>query len=110
MFEIKIEPNTNLLEETLYALRFFGESPENVLFVTDGENYYSFQEFVEDAKDINYYDGYYLIEINSELKIVGKDFWLERGHDDGAEWWSFKRIPKKENYTYSNRLQIKEKK
>ena len=28
-----------------------------------------------------------------DLKIIGKDWWMERREYDGAEWWEFKKAP-----------------
>jgi hypothetical protein len=63
-----------------------------VLFVTDEKGYISFEEFLEES-DFEYNNNHYLHKINLKLKIVGKDFWLERSEYDGLEWWEFKTLP-----------------
>ena len=50
------------------------------------------KEFLEHA-NVEYNDGYGLEEINTDLILVGKDFWLERGTYDGSEWWEYKSMP-----------------
>lgn len=83
----------NLLQETLEVLKENNKKEADVCFVTNGENVFAWEEFCEVAKDINYDDGFGTNEIKIELKIVGKDWWLEREEYDGSEWWEFKTIP-----------------
>lgn len=83
----------NLLEETLEELRDNNKGEKDVCFVTDGEKFFTWNSFVKLAKDINYDDGFGREEINASLKIVGKDWWLERHEYDGSEWREFKTIP-----------------
>ena len=83
----------NLLKETLEVLRDNNKEEKDVCFVTDGEKFFTWNSFVELAKDINYEEGYGREEINTDLKIVGKGWWLERDVYDGSEWWEFKTIP-----------------
>lgn len=40
-----------------------------------------------------YDSGYGLAEIDEGLKVVGKDWWLERHEYDGSEWWEYKTMP-----------------
>lgn len=85
----------NLLEETLQKLKDYDKKEEDVLFVTNGKKAFSWKRFKELAKNLRYDDGYGAAEINTELKIVGKDWWLERYEYDGAEWWDFKTPPER---------------
>ena len=82
----------NLLKETVGRMMEYGKSPEDVLFVMDRDSWCSWEEFVKNA-DFEYNDGYGGHEIELELKVVGKDWWLERGEYDGSEWWEFKTMP-----------------
>lgn len=85
----------NLLEETLQKLKDYDKKEEDVLFVTNGKKAFSWERFKELAKNLIYDDGFGSSEINTELKIVGKDWWLERYEYDGAEWWDFKTPPER---------------
>ncbi|MBQ1392104.1 MAG: hypothetical protein IIY81_00915 [Lachnospiraceae bacterium] len=85
----------NLLKETLEALEDNGKKEEDVIFVTNGKKAFSWGRFKELAKNLIYDDGYGAVEINTELKIVGRDWWLERGEYDGSEWWDFKTPPER---------------
>lgn len=79
----------NLLEETLYAIKKHGESPENILFIGSMESGESctFKQFKELA-NFNYDDGYGGQEIREDLIIVFKSGnRLVREEYDGAEWW-----------------------
>ena len=51
--------------------------------------------FMEIAKRTNYDNGYGGNEIPLSLKIVGKDWWLERDEYDGSEWFEYKTLPEK---------------
>lgn len=41
--------------------------------------------------------GYGAAHVPTDLAIVGKGWWLERGEYDGSEWWNFKETPKQIN-------------
>lgn len=84
----------NLKKETLKILERYGKTPKEVSYVTDGQKYISFDEFLA-AADFNYDNGYGGNEISLSLKVVGHDFWLERSEYDGSEWWSFKSTPQR---------------
>ena len=51
--------------------------------------------FMKIAKETNYDNGYGRNEIPISLKIVGKDWWLEREEYDGSEWFEYKTLPEK---------------
>ena len=84
----------NLLSETLNILLENGKTPEDVLWVGDETRYMSWEDFKK-AAYTSYDNGYGSEEVFESLKIVGKDFWLERNSYDGSEWWEFKTIPNK---------------
>lgn len=93
---------TNLLSETTEELALNGKSVDEVLWVQIGERGYrnprkaisfTWEQFAALAKDVNYDSGYGGNEILGTLKIVGCDWWLERGEYDGSEWWEFKTMP-----------------
>ena len=96
----------NLLDETLEKIKANGKSIEEIKFVMaetvrvkNGmtypfEEYMNWEDFAEQADKI-YDDGYGGNEVKMGLKIIGKNWWLERHEYDGAEWWEFKQIPKK---------------
>ena len=65
------------------------ESIYNKLYTVD------INDFMEIAKRTNYDNGYGGNEIPLSLKIVGKDWWLERDEYDGSEWFEYKTLPKK---------------
>lgn len=82
----------NLLKETIEILKENKKEPEDVVAIIDGEFRTSWENFVEIA-DFEYDDGFGGSEICEILKIVGKDFWLERHEYDGSEWWEYKTMP-----------------
>lgn len=92
----------NLLLETQEILAAHSKTPAHVSFVMRAAQHYenrpaisfSWAEFAALA-DFNYNSGYGGNEIEGSLKIVGADWWLERGEYDGSEWWEFKTMPKR---------------
>lgn len=106
---------SNLLEETLGELNNNGKSPSDVLWVgSKGEPRHgkfcgTWIEFAALADHFDYDDGYGGANINTELVVVGPDWWLERGEYDGSEWWEFKTLPaKQENMTPIRRADLDE--
>ncbi len=85
--------NTNLWEETQLILADNAKSWEDVLYVTADHFNISKENFEMVAKQTEYYQGYGAAEVATDLKLVGKDFWVERGEYDGSEWWDFKIPP-----------------
>ena len=85
----------NLLQETIEVLKRYNKTLEDIIFIKDDEdsNFKVSAEQLKTILDVDYYNGYGLVEINSELKLVGKDFWLERHEYDGSEWWEYKELP-----------------
>lgn len=95
--------NKSLLQETIDVLSSAGKTISDVRFVVSGGRWLdrgdklqlgSWDDFAKLA-DIKYDSGYGSAEINTTLKIVGDNWWLERGEYDGSEWWEFKTIPSK---------------
>lgn len=79
----------NLYEETLEALQKHGKTEKDVLMVVGYPFYTDWEHFRLNSKF--YYDnGFGCPEINTNLKIVGNTWWLERSEYDGSEWWVFK--------------------
>jgi hypothetical protein len=82
----------NLLQETIKDLKAAGKTSADVRFVSDGENWCTWENFAK-AADFDYYRGFGSAYINGCLVIVGDNWWLERGEYDGSEWWEFKTLP-----------------
>lgn len=88
-----------LLEETVVILDKMQKCITEILFVSyqdsdEKEYFIHWNEFAELAQ-FSYDTGFGTREINPSLKVVGKDFWLERHEYDGSEWWEFKTLPTK---------------
>ena len=96
----------NLLSETLNILLENGKTPEDVLWVGDETRYMSWEDFKK-AAYTSYDNGYGSEEVFESLKIVGKDFWLERNSYDGSEWWEYKTYPIKPETEYQSKLLTK---
>lgn len=88
----------NFLSETIDFLGLFNKSPDDVEYVTDGEQCCSWYAFSKIAECIDYDRGYGLQFINDDLKIVGKDWWLERYEYDGMEGWELHTYPVQPEY------------
>lgn len=88
----------NLRIETAEILQENGKSAADVRWVkfgTPGAMFHcTFDEFVA-AANFEYDDGFGGNEIGLSVKVVGDDWWLERGEYDGSEWWEFKTLPTK---------------
>lgn len=98
----------NLYEETIKTLEKNNKKIEDIEFIETDLNYewlgldateniveIDIDNFIELAKKTNYDNGYGGEEIPPTLKIVGKDWWIERNSYDGSEWWEFKTLPEK---------------
>lgn len=55
------------------------------------------ENFEKVAKKTNYDSGYGSVNVATDLVVVGKNWWLERGEYDGSEWWDYKERPKQVN-------------
>jgi hypothetical protein len=93
---------TNLLQETVEILKANGKTPADVLWVggkesgwKDDAKFVGLWPDFESAANFDYDAGYGGAQINTSLKIVGDNWWLERGEYDGSEWWEFKTLPGK---------------
>lgn len=84
----------NLLEETIKVLEKHNKTFDDVEWIGTTEIEISVNEFIKEANR-EYDDGYGDAEVNLDLVVVGKDFWLERNEYDGLEWWDFKMMPKR---------------
>jgi hypothetical protein len=84
----------NLLKETLQVLQEANKSPADVQWVQWEQFFCSWPEFAA-AANFEYDPGYGGAEVVVSLKVVGSDWWLERGEYDGSEWWDFKTLPTK---------------
>lgn len=84
----------NLLKETKEILERHSKTFDDILFVGDKSDHtkMTVKEFLEHA-NVEYKNGYGVEEINTDLILVGKDFWLERHEYDGSEWWEYKSMP-----------------
>jgi hypothetical protein len=89
--------HSNLLTETISILGANGKSEADVLWIGDENRYISWLEFSSEANKI-YYNDRGRQEVNRFLKVVGKDFWLERHMYDGKEFWEYKEQPTKPSF------------
>lgn len=97
----------NLLEETKAILAAYGKTLSDIDFVTtmNGPDYcndelvYLLEGNLEELLNVEYDDSFGGAVVVEELKLVGKDFWLERHTYDGSEWWEFKQLPTKPERT-----------
>lgn len=101
------KPDTNLYDETTQSLKENGKSWKDVKYISMGRDYsfssddgenkifsIEIEDFITYSKNVLYDSGYGATEINTTLKIVGDDWWLERHEYDGAENWAYKEKPK----------------
>lgn len=92
--------NKNLLQETLNILYDSSLTEEDVEYVTNGQNIITWDCYKYLAKNINYkQDNNTLTPVGYGLKIVGKDWWIERNESGNLSWFEFKRLPNKANFT-----------
>ena len=82
----------NLREETIAVLKEHGKKWSDVVGVCGNDFQITKEQFLKLA-DKRYDSGYGGNEVALDLKVVGKDFWLERNEYDGAEWWEYKELP-----------------
>lgn len=92
----------NFKDEILEKLHHHGKTKDDVLFITDDKVYCRFDDFLNLIKDYEYDSGYGMQYIYHHLKIVGKDWWMERHEYDGGECWHFKTIPSKPHIESNN--------
>lgn len=82
----------NLLQETIDCLNYNGKHAEDVVWVGNKKEWFSWKQFV-DAANFEYNSHYGKAMINESLVVVGHGWWLEREEYDGQEWWEFKEMP-----------------
>lgn len=85
----------NLWQETEGMLRSHGLSLTDVEFVDMPSGWATIEQFKAVAEDINYDPGYGIEEISCHLRIVGRDWWLDRREYDGSEWWEYHQRPQR---------------
>ena len=95
----------NLWEETIEVLKSYSLTWDDVeAVILDYSNITIPKEnFEEVARKTNYDKGYGAVEIRSDLKIIGWNWWLERAEYDGSEWWELKTKP----YIPNNIIKVK---
>lgn len=82
----------NFKQETLDALAKNGKVTGDIKFVNVKIDSITWEQLIE-LSDFEYDDGYGMAVIDQSMKIVGDNWWLERGEYDGSEWWEFKTLP-----------------
>lgn len=97
----------NFLQETLRIMEVNKVDPDEVVYVFNDFGYCSWEEF-EKVANFEYDNGYGVCYVGLDLVVRGSDWWLERREYDGAEWWSFRRFPEKENQVHTEHLVLKE--
>jgi len=98
----------NLLKETIKKLKYEGKKAQDVIWCGSKDFRFSWKKFKEVA-NFDYNNGFGGQEVAEDLKIVGKDFWLERHEYDGSEWWEYKEMPEKTKKTIKNpKLTVRE--
>lgn len=92
----------NLLEETKEILSKHNKTLDDIEFAIlipsgwciDNKDFHILEGNLEKKLNVEYYNGYGSVEVNLSLKLVGKNFWLERYEYDGSECWEYKELPK----------------
>ena len=82
----------NLLEETKAILENNDKSLKDIEWIGTSKHYVNKEKALE-LFDKEYDSGYGAQEVATNLKVVGKDWWLERHEYDGSEWWEMKKMP-----------------
>ena len=88
--------NRTLLEETIHVLKMYGKTLDDIIAICTNDCQITKENFLQCA-DVSYDSGYGLPYIDIDLKLIGKDFWLERAEYDGSEWWEYKTMPDYKN-------------
>lgn len=82
----------NLLQETTEKLMNHDKTWNDVLWIGGSDFTISMGDF-KSLANREYDDGYGSQIVAQDLKIVGKDWWLERREYDGSEWWDYMTLP-----------------
>ena len=80
------------LEETIREIKDNGKDETDILSVSNGEGWITWDQFKEIA-NFCYDRGFGGHYISLKLIVKGSDWWLERHEYDGSEWWEFKTLP-----------------
>jgi len=84
----------NLLQETTDMLSAYDKTWDDVLWIGCADFTISIEDFKRLA-NCEYNNDYGSPEVALDLKVVGKDWWLERTEYDGSEGWVYKAYPTK---------------
>lgn len=84
---------TNLWDETIDILKEHDKTFEDIRFIQGHDFKITKENFEQVAKKTNHYSGF----VATDLVVVGKNWWLERGEYDSFEWWEYKESPKQVN-------------
>lgn len=90
---------SNLWEETIEFLKENNKTFEDVLFIQGEDFKVTKENFEIVAKKTDYDSGFGAQHVATDLVLVGDDWWIERAEYDGSEWWEFKSIPVRKQYT-----------
>ena len=85
----------NLYKEILEVLDRNRKTLNDILWVGTRIVIAPKEQFLQEAKECDYDNGYGGAIIPSDIIIVGKDWWLSREEYDGSEWWEYNTYPKR---------------
>lgn len=89
----------NFLNLITDIMTIYEKTPEDVDFVTmklgDETIWFTWDDFVAKAKNLNYFEEEYADYINPSLKIVGKGCWWIELSDELFGFWEMKTKPEK---------------
>ncbi len=83
----------NFVEDTIKTINANGKRCSDVLYVRTTDTQCSFKEFIQQARGFTYVNEFGCNKINTDLVIVGPDWWLSRKEYDGMESWVFNSKP-----------------
>lgn len=104
----------NLYKETLEVLISNWKTEKDVEYIlwytefstySDWDEVYNTWKWFKSNADFNYDNGYGGHNVQGEIKVVWKDFWLERWEYDWSEWWEFKEFPTKPEMKWNIEIQ-----
>ena len=85
----------NLLTETLEILERSGKSENDVKWVGSSFGWYTWDEYKEAAREIDYIPRAKCTRVAYDLMIVGNGWWLERESGNRIEHWVFRTSPRR---------------
>lgn len=97
---------TNFLIELMKVLAENNKNVHDIKWVGTKDYLLDIEDFYKHS-DFDYDSGYGLEVINTDLLVVGDDWWLERATYDGSEWWEFKTLPVKPKAMLDAKTNIK---